>query len=70
MSVFDDTYRARPRNRPKRRWPRVLLTAVLVAAAFGVGLAVGMSLDDNPTPGGTLTTIRTLRPLPPVTTGS
>jgi hypothetical protein len=43
---------------------------VLVAAAFGVGLAVGMSLDDNPTPGGTLTTIRTLRPLPPVTTGS
>jgi hypothetical protein len=67
--MFDDTYRARRRARPKHRWPKVLLLAVLVVAAFGVGLAVGMSLDDNPTPGGTVTTIRTLKPLAPVTTG-
>jgi hypothetical protein len=39
------------------RW---LLGIVLVAAVFAVGVAVGEALHDNPTPGITVTTVRTL----------
>jgi hypothetical protein len=31
--------------------------------AFGAGLALGQSLDDNPSPGRTQSLVRTLRPL-------
>ena len=40
-----------------------LLVAALVIV-FVVGVAVGEALHDNPTPGGTQTLVRTLRPLP------
>jgi hypothetical protein len=43
------------------RW---LAAAVLLVCVFGVGVAVGEALHDNPKPGGTTTTQRTLRPLP------
>jgi hypothetical protein len=42
---------------------RVLIAAGLVVA-FAVGTAVGDSLDDNSTPAGTQTLVRTLKPLP------
>jgi hypothetical protein len=43
---------------------RLLAAAVLAAAFFAVGIAVGESLHDNPRPGGTQTLVRTLKPLP------
>jgi hypothetical protein len=41
------------------RW---LLAILLVAAAFAAGVAVGEALHDNPKPGITVTTVRTLHP--------
>jgi hypothetical protein len=35
----------------------------VLLVAFGVGLALGQALDDNPSPGGTQTLVRTLKPL-------
>jgi hypothetical protein len=43
------------------RW---LVVLVLLVCVFGVGVALGEALHDNPKPGGTTTTQRTLRPLP------
>jgi hypothetical protein len=39
----------------------VVLAALLV---FGLGVALGLALDDRPVPGGTETFVRTLEPLP------
>jgi hypothetical protein len=41
-----------------------VLTALGVAAAFVVGIAVGRSLGDNPQTGNEQTLVRTLQPLP------
>ena len=41
------------------RW---LLALVAAAILFAVGIAVGEALHDNPKPGITLTTVRTVRP--------
>jgi len=35
---------------------------VLVAAVFAVGVAVGEALHDNPKPGITVTTVKTVQP--------
>jgi hypothetical protein len=43
------------------RWA---LVAVLLVVAFGVGVAVGEALHDNPRPGGSVTFVRTLPPNP------
>jgi hypothetical protein len=43
---------------------RRLLIAVALVVAFVVGIAVGGALDDNTTPTGTQTLVRTLKPLP------
>ena len=43
---------------------RRLLTAVGVLLVFGVGVAVGEAIHDNPQPGGMQTLVRTLRPVP------
>ena len=48
----------------KRTWLRVLLLIVAAAVVFGVGVALGLALDDRPVPGGTQTFVRTLEPLP------
>jgi hypothetical protein len=37
---------------------------LLVGALFGAGVAVGEALHDNPRPGGTITRVRTQKPLP------
>jgi hypothetical protein len=43
---------------------RRLLAAAAVLVAFVVGIALGEALHDNPKPGATLTSVRTLHPLP------
>jgi len=53
----------RPRSR-RRRWPRRLLAGAVVLAAFAIGVALGESLGEGPSPGGGQTIVRTLRPLP------
>jgi hypothetical protein len=48
--------------RRRRRRQRTVLVTVLVLAAFGIGVALGQALHDNPKPGGTQTVIVTLKP--------
>jgi hypothetical protein len=60
--------RARPERRPRRpplepRWRSLLLVAGL-AAALLLGISIGRALEDGPDPGGTETSVRTLRPQP------
>jgi hypothetical protein len=37
--------------------------AIVLVVVFGVGLALGQALDDNPSSGDTQTLVRTLKPL-------
>ena len=57
------------RRRRRRLVLRGLVLLVGAAVVFGVGLALGEALHDNPKPGGAQTLVRTLKPLPlsPVT---
>jgi hypothetical protein len=43
---------------------RFWVAALVVVVVFAAGLALGQALQDNPSPGGTQTIVRTLRPLP------
>ena len=43
---------------------KLLAAAAAAVLVFVIGVAVGESLHDNPTPGGTQTLVRTLKPLP------
>jgi hypothetical protein len=55
------------RGRVRRRWRRLGAWALRLAAvllAFAIGVAVGEALNDNPQPGGDITSVRTLKPLP------
>jgi hypothetical protein len=56
--------RRRVRRRRRRLPWRRLAVLVLLVVVLGVGIALGEALHDNPKPGGTTTTQRTLRPLP------
>jgi hypothetical protein len=52
-------------RRPTRRRARLLLLSLVGAAlCFGLGVALGEALNDNPKPGGSQTLVRTLTPLP------
>jgi hypothetical protein len=53
-----------PRRRRGRRLAAILLLAVAGAALFALGIGLGKALEENPEPGGTITQVRTLRPLP------
>jgi ferric-dicitrate binding protein FerR (iron transport regulator) len=55
--------RPRPRRRRPSRRPRLLLLAAALVVVFGLGVAFGQALQDNPAPGGTQTGVRTLKPL-------
>jgi len=55
--------RPRRRRRRARSRPVYWLAGLVVAAVlFGAGVAVGEALHDNPTPGITQTSVRTLHP--------
>jgi hypothetical protein len=58
--------RARPARRQRRRRPviRLLVGLLVLVVVFGLGLALGEALHDNPSGGGTQTLVRTLKPLP------
>jgi hypothetical protein len=56
------------RRARRRRWPRLLAAVLVGALLFVVGVAFGMALRDDPEPGGTVTLVRTLEPLPQVPT--
>ena len=43
---------------------RVALIVVGGALIFAVGIALGQAMNDNPSPGGTQSLVRTLQPLP------
>ena len=43
---------------------RLLLALAVAVVLFGLGVALGEALHDNPKPGGTQTIVRTLKPLP------
>jgi hypothetical protein len=55
-----------PRPRPVRRRRggplRVAAGVALLLLAFAIGIAFGQALEENPQPGGTQTSVRTLRP--------
>ena len=58
-------------TRPKRVKPqrretiaRVVMVALLMLVAFFLGIAVARTLDERPKPGGIVTDVRTLTPLP------
>jgi hypothetical protein len=54
----------RGRRRARRRTPRNrLLVGLAILVAFGVGIALGQALHDNPRPGGEQTSLRTIPPL-------
>ena len=57
---------SRSPRRPQRRrsWPRVLALVAVVVLSFALGLSLGKALDDGPEPGATVTSVRTLEPLP------
>jgi hypothetical protein len=42
---------------------------VIAVALFAVGVAFGMALRDDPEPGGVVTQVRTLEPLPQTPAG-
>jgi hypothetical protein len=54
----------RRRRARRRRVVRLLLSAALGLVVFGLGVALGEALHDNPTPGGRQTVVRTLHPRP------
>ena len=53
-----------PARRRRRRRFVTLLPLALLVVVFGLGVAVGEALNDNPKPGGEQTLVRTLTPLP------
>ena len=63
MTLFEPSSRAR-RDPRRRRRGLLVRTGVAVGAAavlFGVGVALGEALHDNPSPGGDRTYVRRLR---------
>jgi hypothetical protein len=54
-----------PRPRRKRRpLLRAGLALLALAVVFVLGIALGKALNDSPQSGGTVTYVRTLKPLP------
>lgn len=65
MTALDRPYRRRPpRRRRRERISRAILAVVLLALAFLLGMATARTLDERPSPGDAVTTVRTLTPLP------
>jgi hypothetical protein len=58
------TRERRRRRRTRERAARAILGVLLLALAFLLGIAVSRTLDERPEPGGVVTDVRTLNPLP------
>jgi hypothetical protein len=56
--------RRRAGRRTGRRIAVPLLLAVAGLVIFALGIGLGRAIEENPEPGGTITQVRTLRPLP------
>ena len=70
MTVMSPLERhARRRRRRREEVARWSLRAALILLVFGLGIALGQALHDNPKPGGTVTLERTVS-LPSVPPGS
>lgn len=54
----------RGRSRRRKTITRVLLVVLLLVLAFLLGIAFARTLDERPEPGGVVTNVRTLTPLP------
>jgi hypothetical protein len=54
----------RERTRQRERIARFALALLLLVFAFLLGIAVAQTLDERPEPGGVVTDVRTLTPLP------
>jgi hypothetical protein len=52
----------RPRRRRRRLVPGWVVTLLLFALVFLLGIALGEALHDNPKPGGSQTIVQTLKP--------
>ena len=65
MSMLERPSREQ-RPRARRRSPvlRAVLVGVALLLAFLLGIAFAQTLDERPTEGGTVTSVRTLTPLP------
>jgi hypothetical protein len=54
----------RDRRRGRRRSSRIrVLVGLALVVSFGIGVALGQALHDNPRPGGQQTSLRTVPPL-------
>jgi hypothetical protein len=62
------SHRTPARRRAERRTGRRIAAGLLAAVAglviFALGIGLGRAIEENPEPGGTITQVRTLRPLP------
>ena len=63
MSSFEQRRAAR-RPKPRNRLVRAVAVALLGVLVLLVGVAIGRALADGPAPGGTRTSVRTLKPAP------
>ena len=63
MSALQSSRHTRGRRR-RFRPLRLVLGLALAAVVFAAGLSLGRALDEGPSPGGTRTLERTLKPLP------
>jgi hypothetical protein len=58
------TRRTRTRSRSRETAARVLIGTLLLVFVFLLGIAFSRTLDERPEPGGVVTDVRTLTPLP------
>ena len=54
----------RARSRHRELVVRFVLVVLLLALTFVLGMAFARTIDEQPKPGGVVTTVRTLTPLP------
>jgi len=52
----------RSRRKPRRGPLPAVIALALLLLAFALGIALGQALEENPRPGETQTSVRTLRP--------
>jgi len=69
VTIAPEERRERRRRRRRREIVRWVVVGLLVLVVFGLGVALGQALHDNPKPGGTVSSDETFR-LPSVPPGA